>query len=219
MSYSHTLGWNGLVVWSLGREHWAAGVKASANSSTRLNQYLTLRFGPAVEFSVFPYSEFTRKQLTIQYAVRWNSFEYEEETLYNKTEEIQYDQSLAITYEVTQPWGSASASIEGACYFSDFDKNHLNINTRWDIRLFRGFSLDISGGYSRIYDQLYIANRGYTDDEILLRLKRLETAYDYNFRIGFSYTFGSIFNTVVNPRLQERRGGMGDRGRGGFGGF
>ena len=209
ISYSHTLGLDALVARSLGA-HWSAGVRASANSSTRLNQYLTLRLAPALEFSVFPYSEFTRRQLTFQYTAGANSYDYEEVTIFGKTAEVRYNQSLAISYEMTQPWGSASASVEAAHYFFDLKKYHLNFSTRCDIRLFRGLSLDLSGGASRIYDQLYIAGQDYTDEEILLRLRSLQTDYEYNIRIGFSYTFGSIFNTAVNPRLQERR-------RGGFG--
>ena len=217
MSYSHNLGFDGLLVKSLG-PHWSAGLKASANSSSSLNQYLTLRLAPAVEYSFFPYSEFTRKQLTFQYSAGANSYDYEEETIYQVTEELRYNHSLGIAYEVTQPWGSASASLEVAQYFHDLSKYHINFNTRCDIRIVRGLSLDISGGLSRIHDQLYIASKDYTDEEILLRLRRLQTNYEYNLRIGFSYTFGSIFNTVVNPRLQERRRGMGGRG-GGFEGY
>jgi hypothetical protein len=167
---------------------------------------------PALEFSVFPYSEFTRRQLTFQYTAGANSYDYEEVTLFGKTAEVRYNQSLAISYEMTQPWGSASASVEAAHYFFDLGKYHLNFSTRCDIRLFRGLSLNLSGGASRINDQLYIASRDYTDEQILLRLRRLQTDYEYNIRIGFSYTFGSIFNTVVNPRLQERRRGGPMRG-------
>jgi hypothetical protein len=29
----------------------------------------------------------------------------------------------------------------------------------------------------------------------------LESGFEYNFSVGFSYTFGSIFSNVVNPRL------------------
>ena len=207
ISYSHTLGLTGLVVKSLGN-HWSAGIKTSASSSTSLNQDMALRLAPTLEYSLFPYSEFTRKQLTFQYTVGANSYEYVEQTNYGELEELRYNQTLAIKYEVTQPWGSASASIEGAHYFFDAGKYHLNFDTRWDIRLFRGFSLDISGGYDRVYDQLYISNLDITDEDFLLDLRKLQSNYEFSIEIGFSYTFGSIFNTVVNPRLQaERRGG------------
>ena len=139
-----------------------------------------------------------------------NSYEYVEQTNLGELEELRFNQTLAIKYEVTQPWGSASASIEGAHYFFDAKKYHLNFDTRWDIRLFRGFSLDISGGYDRVYDQLYISNLDITDEDFLLDLRKLQTNYEFSIEIGFSYTFGSIFNTVVNPRLQaDRRGGGG----------
>lgn len=207
ISYSHTLGLNGLVVKSLG-DHWSAGIKTSASSSTSLNQKMALSLAPAVEYSLFPYSEFTRRQLTFQYTVGANSYEYMEQTNYGELEELRFNQTLGIKYEVTQPWGSASVSIEGAHYFFDAKKYHLSFDTRWDIRLFRGFSLDLSGGYDRIYDQLYIANLDISDEDFLLDLRKLQTNYEFNIRIGFSYTFGSIFNTVVNSRLQEeRRGG------------
>ena len=41
-------------VWSLS-PHWSAGGTASASGSTRQNQDLALRAGPAVEYNIFPY--------------------------------------------------------------------------------------------------------------------------------------------------------------------
>jgi len=217
-NFTHTLGHNGLIAKSLGH-HWAVGVRSSISSSTRLNQYLTVRVAPVLEFSFFPYSDFTRRQLTLQYSVGANAFDYEEETIYQVTSEKRWDQSLRLSLEVTQPWGDASFSLEGAHYFHDLKRYHVSANSRCDIRLFRGFSFNISGNYGRTYDQLYLAARGATDEEILLRLRRLQSAYDYNIRIGFSFTFGSMYSAIVNPRLQGRGGGgdfggMMGRGRG-----
>ena len=42
-----------------------------------------------------------------------------------------------------------------------------------------------------------------TDEEVLLRLRRLRSGYEYNLQIGLTYTFGSIFNTIVNPRFGQ----------------
>jgi hypothetical protein len=206
-NFTHTLGYNGLVARSLG-EHWAVGIRTTASSSTRLNQYLTGRVAPVLEYSFFPYSDFTRRQLTLQYSIGMTASEYEELTLFGKKKEKLFNESLVIALEVTQPWGSARASVEGAHYFHDLDKFHVNASTRCDIRLFRGFSFNINGRFGRVRDQLYLASRGATDEEILLRLRKLESAFEYELRFGFSYTFGSIFNSIVNPRLQgQRRGG------------
>ena len=38
-------------------------------------------------------------------------------------------------------------------------------------------------------------------EDILLRRWELGTDYEVSFQIGFSYTFGSVFNNLVNPRM------------------
>jgi hypothetical protein len=67
--------------------------------------------------------------------------------------------------------------------------------------LFRGLELELSARASQIRDQLAIAKRGATDDEILLELRDLRTNYLVDASIGLNFTFGSIFNSVVNPRF------------------
>jgi len=56
---------------------------------------------------------------------------------------------------------------------------------------------------SRIRDQLALPARGATDEEILLRIRRLQTGYEYNLGVSLTYTFGSIFSSVVNPRFGQ----------------
>ena len=69
------------------------------------------------------------------------------------------------------------------------------------MRIFKGFSLNAYGSASRIRDQLYLKAGEATDEEILLRRRQLATGYRFRFSMGFSYTFGSIFNNVVNTRF------------------
>ncbi len=75
-----TTDWNTtmLVVRSLG-EHWGIGGGGSVITSTFVNQDRTMRLAPAIEYSVFPYAESTRRQLTFAYAVGANAFDYEGE--------------------------------------------------------------------------------------------------------------------------------------------
>ena len=40
-----------------------------------------------------------------------------------------------------------------------------------------------------------------TPEEILLRLRELQSGYEVEAQFGVRYTFGSIFNNVVNPRF------------------
>jgi hypothetical protein len=46
-----------------------------------------------------------------------------------------------------------------------------------------------------------LEKQGATAEEILLRQKQLNTAYELAGNIGITYTFGSIYNNVVNPRF------------------
>jgi len=42
---------------------------------------------------------------------------------------------------------------------------------------------------------------------VLLRLRELETQFEYFTSFGLTYTFGSIYNNVVNPRFGNSGGG------------
>ena len=52
-------------------------------------------------------------------------------------------------------------------------------------------------------DQRDLPKAGASDEEILVRMRELATGYRYYFSVGVSYSFGSIFNNVVNPRFGE----------------
>ncbi|MEE2898635.1 MAG: hypothetical protein VX815_09230 [Gemmatimonadota bacterium] len=107
-----------------------------------------------------------------------------------------------------QPWGRASISITGSQYLHDQNFYQLSAFSSLSGRLSRGFSVNMSGSYARIHDQLFLPAGDATFEEKLLRQKQLATSYDYFVVFGFSYQFGSIFNNVVNPRF----GGGGGRG-------
>jgi hypothetical protein len=36
-----------------------------------------------------------------------------------------------------------------------------------------------------------------------LRLRRLQSTFEYRFSMSLTYTFGSIFSSVVNPRFGQ----------------
>ena len=189
-----------LIVKSLG-PHWSAGVQGSAFSSTYSNQDLTLKFGPAVEFNVFPYSQSTRKLLTLRYNLSAASFNYRDTTIFNRLSETRATQSLTVSLDVKQPWGSAGLSVEASNYLYDFHKNHLQIFGNGSFRLFKGLSFDFFSFVSLIHDQLSIQKAGATEQEVLLRRRQLATSYSYSGFVGLRYTFGSKFANVVNPRF------------------
>jgi len=71
------------------------------------------------------------------------------------------------------------------------------------LRIAKGLNVNISGEYSIIHDQLGLIKEGVTPEEVLLRRRELETQYSYATSVGLTYTFGSIYNNVVNPRFGD----------------
>ena len=196
----------GLSVWSLS-PHWSAGFSASASGSTRLNQSRALRGGPAVEYNYFPYSESTRRQITFLYRLEAASFDYEEITIFEKTSETRLTHKVEIGSAFNQPWGELDLSLEASNYLDDFDQHRIEFFSRFEIRLFRGLSLDIQGNAARVKDQIYQPLEDIPLEDILLRRRELGTDYEYGVEIGFNFTFGSVFNNVVNPRMSGGGGG------------
>ena len=197
---THNYRLQGQIIKSLGLEHWAAGVEASLSASTFVNQNSVVRFGGAVEYSIFPYSESTRKQLTIQYSLGVAWFDYEEVTLFGVTEETRANQTLEISYRVRQPWGDINASLEGQNFLSDFSQHQVELGGGFNIRIVRGLGFNAFGSVARIKDQIFLPGADIPVEEILLRRRQLGTDFEYFVNFGFNYTFGSIFNNVVNPR-------------------
>lgn len=193
-------GGEGSVVKSVGGQ-WALGVRADGRSSTLLNQDLQLSVKPGVEYNLFPYSESSRRSLTLQYLVGPVHYDYVAETIYGETEETRWEQSLTASLSLVQPWGRWTTSVTGSQYLHDASKYNVNAFASLNVRLFRGFSVRVTGNYSWVRDQLFISAAGATDEEILLRQRQLETSYSYFTSFGIEYRFGSIFNNVVNPRF------------------
>ena len=188
------------VVKGLG-EHWSAGAMGEVESSTFDNMKLAIVAAPAIEYNVFPYSQYTRRQLRALYAVGVGSYNYFEETIYGKTEETLPLHELSLTLEQRERWGSLQARVEWSQYLHDLSKNRLELDGEVSIRIARGVSVAVQGSGSRLRDQLSLPLRGATDEEVLLRLRQLESRYEYEFSFSLTYTFGSIFSSIVNPRF------------------
>ena len=100
-----------------------------------------------------------------------------------------------------QPWGEINFFLYGSNYIPDISKNKLSINNRISLNLFKGLSFNIRGGASIIHDQLSLEKGKISLTERLLNIKEIETSYSYWFGVGLEYTFGSIYNNIVNPRF------------------
>ena len=193
---------DGLVARSL-NDHWSLGGRTSIDSSSFDNTDIRLFGGPAVEYNLFPYSQYTRRQLRFGYTIGPYYAQYRELTLYLKTSDSMIQQQATVTLDQREPWGSLQAEVEYSSFMPDLSLYRLQLEGDINLRLARGLSLSLEGSASRIRDQISIPRRDITDEEVLLRLRRLRSGYEYNFQVGLTYTFGSIFNTIVNPRFGQ----------------
>jgi len=189
-----------LVVKSLG-EHWSAGLRTDLVSSTYSNLNFGVDFFPSVEYNVFPYSRSTHRQLRILYGVGGAYNVYHDTTIFDRIRETLWLHQLQIAYQVVEKWGSINVSLEGSNYFHDFSKNRIEFGGDISIRLLKGLSLSIEGRVARIHDQLTLRKGDLSEADILLHLTELETDYSVGGEIGLTYTFGSIYNNIVNPRF------------------
>lgn len=186
-------------------DHWSAGGWASLNSSTYRNLEISTALQPALEYNYFPYSESTRRQLRALYRVGFVLNRYLEETIYEKKQENLLMEALLLSLDLVEPWGSAGLSSEFSHYLHDLSKNRFSLYGDLSLRVFKGLSLDVFGSFSAVHDQLSLRKGSATLDELLLRRKELASDYRYSFSVGLSYSFGSIFSHVVNPRFGRIR--------------
>ena len=192
----------GQIIKSLG-PHWGAGVGASGRQSTFLNLDRAYRVAAAVEYNLYPYSLSSERELTFSYFVGVSRLHYEEVTLFDKLEETRPNHGLIVSYDVERPWGEADVTLDFSQFVDDSSKYDAEIFGRVNYRIFRGLSLSVFASASVVRNQIYLPRRGATDEEVLLRLRALETDSRFGFGLGLNYTFGSIYNNIVNSRLSR----------------
>ena len=189
--------------------HWSVGAYADALTSTFSNIDWRYRFMGAVEWSLFPYREANRRQLTMAYRLGASHLTYQEITIYDEIDELLPQHILNAGYEVIQPWGEIEIGFIASQYLHDLSRHSLEFDAEFEVRITRGLSVEIGGFLELIHDQINLPKGDADLEEVLLRRRQLETNYEAGFYFGFRYRFGSLLNNVVNPRF----GGIGNRDR------
>ncbi|HRN53480.1 MAG TPA: hypothetical protein PK788_08280 [Gemmatimonadaceae bacterium] len=183
--------------------HWSAGVATGAEVDEFRNESLALRAEAAVEWNYFPWREATSRQLTVGAGLLLYHFDYNTRTIYDRLSETRPVAKLQLASEVRQPWGSLFAGARHLRYLHDFNIFSAEVYGEVSVRVSRGLSLEFGASASKINDQLYLPAGGLSAGEILTRQRAMRTAYRMDVSAGVSYTFGSIFNTFVNPRFDS----------------
>ena len=189
--------------------HWSVGAYGDILTSTFSNVDWRYRFMGAVEWSLYPYREANRRQLTVAYRVGASHITYRDTTIYDETEQLLPQHLLNAGYEVVQPWGEIEIGIDASQYLHDLSRHSLQFDAEFEVRITRGLSVEIGGFLEFIHDQINLPKGGADLEEVLLRRRQLETNYEAGLSFGFRYRFGSLLNNVVNTRF----GGVGNRDR------
>lgn len=187
-------------------QHWSIGTRASGGLSEFRNQDAIGALDVSAEYNVFPWREATSRQLIALVALGGRFYDYREETIFGLTEETRPVARAIMAGESRQQWGTLDGSLRYTRFLHRTDTYNLSFNGRAQFRLSRGLSLEIRGDAAKVRDQLYLPRGDASDEEVLTRQRALATGYRYGGSVGISFTFGSIYNTIVNPRLDDLGG-------------
>ena len=201
VSYARAWNTRGLIVQSLG-DHFSLGVLADAGSSIFENTRRYLRAGPVLEYDFYPYREATQRQVMLRYSIGVRANRYVDTTIYGVVAESRPHHELSLSPNIQRPWGDIFGTTVWSQYLNDPTKRRLTTNLGVNFRITAGLSVNFYGAYSYIRDQLNISGVDLTDEERLLRLRELQSGSYFFTAVGLSYTFGSVFSNVVNPRLR-----------------
>jgi hypothetical protein len=197
---SDSWGTGGTIVKSMG-PRFSIGVRLNAGHSSFSNEDRSVSIYPGFEFNLFPYSDFERRSFTIWYEAGPNFYKYRELTVFDRLEETVPRHQMDVSLRFRQPWGSMNAFWGTSQDLQHLERYRSSLSGGADVRLFKGFSFNVYASHAKIKNQISLPKAGATQEEVLLRLRQLATNYSYSFNVGFTYSFGSIFTSVVNPRF------------------
>jgi hypothetical protein len=181
--------------------HWSAGFFGGMQESTYRNYDLSTWLKPAIEYNFFDYKQSFKKQLVISYRIGGIQNNYIETTLFNKNKELLWEHSVNLGGAILQNWGNFSGEISYNSYLHDTSLNAVSFDLGTNFRLFKGFSLSLNGSYDITNNQVNLAGGDLSLEELLLAQKQSQSGYRYSMRFGLNYSFGSMYNTIVNPRF------------------
>ncbi len=183
-------------------KHWSYGISATYLNSLFSNIRTGLRFRPKLEYSVLPYSKFNTERIVVQYMAGPTYNDYYDSTIYFKEKETLVQQNVNLIASFTKPWGSINMGVFYSNYFDDFKKNSISFNGGVSWRIVKGLNFAVWGFYGLVNDQISLRKVEASRDELLIKNRELRSSFQYSMNVGFSYRFGSIHNSIVNPRFK-----------------
>jgi hypothetical protein len=190
-------------------EHWSYGVFTRFDRSKYSNYQQAYEVFGGLEYSFFPYKESSKHSLVLSLQTGSLYNKYFEKTVYNKTDEWLWRSKVYLNGDLVKKWGNLYAGLEYKVYLHNFDLNSFGFNLGTSLRLAKGLNFNTNAYYGITHDQINIAAGNLSLEETLLAQKELQSGYNYYFNVGLSYSFGSIYNSIVNPRFDNAGDGQG----------
>lgn len=184
-------------------DHWSIGTRLTGGRTDFRNQEASAGLDVSAEYNYFPWRDATSRQLIAAVAIGGRYYDYKETTIFDLTTELRPIARAILAGESRQQWGTIDGAMRYTQYLHNAKTYNLSFNGRAQFRLTRGLALEVRGDAAKVNDQLYLRRGGATDSEVLTRQRALATNFRIGGSIGLTFTFGSIYNTIVNPRLDE----------------
>ena len=191
---------NGRIVRSIS-DHFSAGAFFGLYQNTYENVDLNRYIAPAIEYSFYPYEDVLSKEITLAYRVGVGKRNYIEKTIYGFEKQKLSSQTLSLNIRFRQKWGNISSYLNATQFLNDGSKKRFSLRSDLDIRVYEGLAVRLSGNINLIREQYNLAAGSTSIEDLLLQQRQIATDYRTNFSVGLSYTFGSIYNSIINTRL------------------
>ncbi|WP_045470295.1 hypothetical protein [Winogradskyella sp. PG-2] len=159
------------------------------------------RLRPAIEYNFFKYSESAKKQLILSYRNGLYFNDYIERSVFAEDDELLFQHSFLLGGSVRQEWGNINGEASFNQFLHDGTLKSFGFYLGANVRVFKGFNFNIGGNYRITRDQINLPAGDVSLEELLLQQQQLQSGYNYSVSVGFSYQFGSIYNSIVNPRF------------------
>jgi len=180
---------------------WSMGIFGDLYSTTYRNIQLGYNIAPGIEYNIFPWSESERRLITLGYYLGFQQEKYREVTIYNKFRQSLWFHALITEVQMAQPWGEIDFKVEGRQY-PEFKSNYsIELEADISLRISSAWAIVLETKFESIHDQIYLPRGDASIDEVLLKRRQLATTYDLMITFGLRYTFGSIYNNVINRRM------------------
>ena len=191
---------SGSIVKSIS-EHFSTGIFGSFQKDTFNNFKSFLNFSPALEYNIFPYREVLNREITFAYKIGYSNYDYIEETIYGYLNEKLFVQSLTLNLRYRKNWGGIYSYLSASQFSNGQNQNRLTFNNFLNLRIIQGLALRVTGRFQLIRGQINLPKGEVSIEDLLLRQRQIATNFKNTISLGLSYTFGSIFNNIVNTRL------------------